>query len=88
MTPPSALTHVALGGAGLGSLLIHLIIWHELWRLVRFLWHIHTFGPYIVILLGLLVAGALVWRRHRGGWRFGRRGGLTGYGSGSGPRDW
>ena len=80
--------HLALGG-GLASLLIHLFIWHEIFRLVRFLWHIHTFGPFLVLLLGGLIVGALVWRRHRGSFRFGRRrGGLTGYGSGSGPRDW
>ena len=90
--------HVALGGGGIGSLLIHLFIWHEIFRLFRYLWHIHTFGPFIVVLLGLIIVGLIVWRQSggpmsRGPIRWGRRrGGSTGYGSGSSrdrsPRDW
>jgi hypothetical protein len=83
--------HLALGGGGVAGLIIHLFIWHEVWRLVRLLWHIHTVGPFIVIALGLLLAATLVWRRsHRiGGYSWGRRrSGSAGYGTGSGPRDW
>ncbi len=81
---------LAVGGGGLVSLLVHLFIWHEIWRLGRYLWHIPTYGPFIVVFLGLLLIGATVWRRTRGPIRLRRwRGrGLTGYGSGTGPRDW
>lgn len=83
---------VAIGGGGIASLIVHLFIWHEIWRLVRFLWHIHTFGPFIVVALGLLLVAGTIWRRSHGSWgglRWGRRrAGSTGYGSGSGPRDW
>jgi hypothetical protein len=82
--------HVALGGGGLGGLLIHLIIWHEIWRLLRYVWHIHTFGPFIVLLIIAAIIGASVWRRQRGAWRPGRRAGgsYTGAGTRTGPRDW
>jgi hypothetical protein len=107
LTPAAALSgahHVALGGAGLGSLIIHLFIWHEIFRLSASLWRIPTFGPFIVVLLGLLGVGYLVWRQsgrrvrlggsrlgriRLGGIRLGRRrGGSAGYGSSTGPRDW
>ncbi len=91
--------HAALGGGGIASLLVHLFIWHEIFRLVRFLWRIPTFGPFIVVLLGLVFIGLIVWRQSRGPVRSGggsmrwsgrRGGGSSGYGgdSGSGPRDW
>jgi hypothetical protein len=90
--------HLALGGGGIGSLLIHLFIWHEIFRLFRYLWRIPTFGPFIVVLLGLILVGLIVWRQSgrpmsRGPIRWGRRrSGSTSYGSGSGrdtgPRDW
>jgi hypothetical protein len=76
--------HIAVGGGGLASLIIHLFIWHEILRLVRLLWHIHTFGPFIVVALGLLLVAAVVWQRRR---RRGRAG-SAGYSSGTGPRDW
>jgi hypothetical protein len=97
LSPAAALPgahHVALGGGGIGSLIIHLFIWHEIFRLFRYLWHIHTFGPFIVLLLGVVVVGYLVWRRSGKPIRLGRnrRGDSSGYGSGSGsgsgPRDW
>jgi hypothetical protein len=80
--------HAALGGGGLGGLLIHLIIWHEIWRLIRYVWHIHTFGPFLVVLIIAALVAASVWRQHRGSWGRRRRGGYAGQGSGSGPRDW
>jgi hypothetical protein len=84
-----ASVHVSLGGGGLGSLLVHIIIWHELWRLIRYVWHIHTFGPFIVVLIIAALVGAEVWRRHRGAWRPRRRNqGFSGSGSQTGPRDW
>jgi uncharacterized membrane protein YgcG len=95
---------LALGGGGIGSLIIHLFIWHEIFRLVLLLWRIHTFGPFIVLLLGLVLVGVIVWRKGRGPIRWGRgpirRGrrrssrstsygsGSSGYGTGGGPRDW
>jgi hypothetical protein len=82
--------HLALGGGGLGHFLIRLFIWHEIARLIRYLWHIPTFGPFIVIGLGVVIVGLFIWRRMRGPGPFWgrRRGGSTGYGTGGGPRDW
>jgi hypothetical protein len=82
--------HLALGGGGLAHFLVRLFIWHEIGRLVRTLWRIHTFGPFIVVALGVLIVGLLVWRQYRRPrWAGRRRGrGSTGYGSGRGPRDW
>jgi hypothetical protein len=81
--------HLAFGGGGLGGWIVHIIIWHEIWRLIRYVWHIHTFGPFIVLLIIAALIGASIWRRQRGGWmtRRGNRG-STGYGTGTGPRDW
>jgi hypothetical protein len=93
LNPAAALPgahHVALGGAGIGSLIIHLFIWHEIFRLFGYLWRIPTFGPFIVVLLGVAVVGLMVWRRSGKPIRFGRsrRGSSTGYGTGGSPRDW
>ncbi len=79
--------HLALGGGGLAHWVIRLIIWHEIWRLFRYLWRIPTFGPYIVIGLVLIIVGLLVWRQARGPARRGRRRD-SGTGYGGGPRDW
>lgn len=86
-------THLALGGGGgLVHLIIRLFIWHEIFRLVRYLWRIHTFGPFLVVALGLILVGLIVWRQSRGPRRPGRwRGRSSGghdAGSGTGPRDW
>ncbi|MCW2931843.1 MAG: hypothetical protein JWM19_2805, partial [Actinomycetia bacterium] len=35
--------HLAIGGGGISSLLVHLVIWHLIWRFVFIIWHIHTF---------------------------------------------
>ncbi len=78
-----------VAAAGLGTFLVHLFIWHLIWRAGLFLWHIKTFGPIIValIVIGLIALG--VFRRRRGqGWPWRRRGGGYGYGTGTGPRDW
>ena len=93
LNPAAALPgahHVALGGGGIGSLIIHLFIWHEIFRLFGYLWRIPTFGPFIVVLLGVIVVGVLVWRRSGKSVRLrrSRRGSATGYGAGGSPRDW
>jgi hypothetical protein len=88
--------HVALGGGGgLVHWLVTLFIWHEIFRVIFYVWHIHTFGPIIVAIVVLGLIGLAFWRRQRGPfrrqrWLFGRRrvSGSTGYGTGSGPRDW
>lgn len=81
--------HLALGGGGLAHWLIRLFIWHEIWRLIWYLWRIPTFGPFLVIALGCVLVGSAVWRGYHGPiWRGRRRGGSTGYGTGAGPRDW
>jgi hypothetical protein len=88
---PAALatSHLALGGGGIGSFLVHLFIWHLIFRFVFAVWHIHTFGPIIV---GLIVAGVVslaILRSRRGSrWWRGSRGGSMRYGTGGGPRDW
>jgi hypothetical protein len=84
---------LALGGGGLAHWIIRLIIWHEIWRLVRYLWRIPTFGPFIVIALVVVLVGLMIWRQVRGPGRRqdrdrGRGEDVTGYGTGSGPRDW
>ncbi len=82
--------HLALGGGGLGHWIVRLFIWHEIWRLFRYLWRIPTFGPFIVVALGLILVGLVVWRQVRGPirWSRGRARGSAGYGTGAGPRDW
>ncbi len=80
---------LALGGGGLAHFIVRLFIWHEIGRLVRYLWRIPTVGPFIVIALGLALVGLVIWRRIHGPvWAGRRRGGSAGYGSGTGPRDW
>ncbi len=77
------------GGGGLAHFLVRLFIWHEIWRLVRLLWHIPTFGPIIVILLVLaLVTVGFLRSRGGPGWLTRRGGGSGGVGTGTGPRDW
>ncbi|HEY2080947.1 MAG TPA: hypothetical protein VGH53_31840 [Streptosporangiaceae bacterium] len=83
-----AASHLALGGVGIGGLIIHLFIWHMIFRLMLFVWHIHTFGPFIFFAIIAAFIGYGVWRRQIGPRRRARRGGLSGYGTGSGPRDW
>lgn len=75
---PAALptSHLAIGGGGIGSLLVHLFIWHLIWRFVFTVWRIHTFGPIIV---GLIVVAAVTLailrsRRGPGWWRRPRSG--------------
>jgi hypothetical protein len=86
VTAHLAAPHLALGGAGIGGFLIHLFIWHAIWRLMFYVWHIHTFGPFIFFAIIAAFIGYGIWRRQHGaGWR---RGGSAGYGTGSGPRDW
>ena len=81
-----AASHLALGGAGISGLIIHLFIWHLIWRLLFSVWHIHVFGPFIVFAVIAAFIGHRIWRRQRGPRR--RRGGFSGRGTGSGPRDW
>jgi len=92
--PNLALRPAALGGGGLARLLIHLFIWHELFRLVRYLWRIPTVGPFLVAALGLVLIGLIVWRQSRRSPNWGRtrrserRGSAQGRPPGPGPRDW
>jgi len=86
VTAKLAVSHLALGGAGIGGLLVHLFIWHEIWRLTFYVWHIPTFGPFIFFSIIAAFIGYRIWRQQRGPRR--RRGGSGGYGTGSGPRDW
>lgn len=77
-----------LGGGGLGRMIVHLFIWHLIWRAVLGLWHIPTVGPFVVVLLIAALAALVIMRKHRGPrWR-NNRGGSLGTGTGRGPRDW
>lgn len=82
--------HLTLGGGGLAHWIVRLFIWHEIFRLIRLLWRIPTFGPFIVVALGAAIVGLVIWRRYHGPIWAGRRraGGSAGYGTGRGPRDW
>jgi hypothetical protein len=87
---PAALpaSHLAIGG-GIGSLLVHLFIWHLIWRFLFTVWRIHTFGPIIVGLVVVAVVALAVLRSSRGpGWWRRSRGGWMRHGPGDGPRDW
>jgi hypothetical protein len=98
---PSGWSALALGGGGLGGLLIHLIIFRLIRRSAVGIWRIHTFGPIIDIVLGIVVVALIIIRaqRRRGRWqRRPRRSGAdsrSGPGTGDdtsgwsrGPRDW
>jgi hypothetical protein len=79
--------HQALGGGGVAHLLVRLVIWHEIWRFIRLVWRIPTFGPIIVALVIVAVIGLVVLRRTGVRWWPGaNRGGSAG--RGTGPRDW
>jgi hypothetical protein len=82
----TAAFHQALGGAGLGHWLVRLFIWHAIFRLFRLVWLVPTAGPFLVILIVAAVIGLIVWRGRGTASRRGR--GSTGYGTGTGPRDW
>lgn len=81
---------LAIGGGGLGSGLFHLFIWRAIWRFGLAIWRIPTFGPIIIILLGLAAVVLII--RHQAG--LGRRGNGSGQagtgrdGTGPGPRGW
>jgi len=80
--------HQALGGGGLVHWLIRLVIWHELWHVVRIIWRIPTFGPIIVVVIVLAVIGLAVLSRRGVGRTRRARSGSGRYGTGTGPRDW
>jgi hypothetical protein len=77
------------GGGGLARFLIHLFIWHEIWRFGRLIWHIPKFGPVIFFLiLAALVVGSILGRRFRSGRAGGFGSSDRNREAGSGPRDW
>jgi hypothetical protein len=77
-----------LGGGGFGRVLVHLFIWHLIWRAGLGLWHIPIVGPFVVLLLLAAIVALAIMRKRRGPRWWNNRGGSTGYGTGSGPRDW
>ena len=56
------------GGGGIGRLIVHLFIWHLIWRAGLGLWHIPTVGPFLVaaIIAAVVALGIL---RRRTAWR-------------------
>lgn len=91
-----ALGGLGIGGAGLAHFIVRVLIFHLIWHGVLGLWHIPAVGPWLVLVLGCALVGLVVARRRPGGLRgirwLGKRGsirtGSTGYGTGTGPRDW
>jgi hypothetical protein len=76
------------GGGGLARFLVHLFIWHEIWRFGRLIWHIPKFGPVIFfVIIAVLVAGSIYGSRLRSG-RGGFGSSARNRQTGSGPRDW
>lgn len=76
------------GGGGLGHFLVHLFIWHLIWRGGRDLWHVPVAGPFLVVLLIAAVVALVILRKQRGPRWWNNRGGSTGTGTGGAPRDW
>lgn len=81
--PPGA--SVALGGGGLGRFLVHVFIWHQIWRAALALWRIPTFGPVIVVMLVIALVAADACRSPA---RNDRRAGRYGHRTRDGPRGW
>jgi hypothetical protein len=77
-----------LGGGGFGRVIVHLFIWHLIWRAGLGLWHIPTVGPFVVVLLIAAIVTLVILRKHRGPRWWNNRGGSAGAGTGRGPRDW
>jgi hypothetical protein len=76
------------GGGGFGRAIVHLFIWHLVWRAGLGLWRIPAVGPFVVVLLIAAIVALVIVRRQRGPRWWNNRGGSTGAGTGSGPRDW
>ena len=76
------------GGGGFGRALVHLFIWHLIWRAGLGLWRIPAVGPFVVVLLIVAIVTLVILRRQRGPRWWNRQGGSTGAGTGRGPRDW
>jgi hypothetical protein len=77
-----------LGGGGFGRAIVHLFIWHLIWRAGLSLWHIPDVGPFVVLLLIAAIVALVIVRKRRGPRWWNNRGGSTGAGTGWGPRDW
>jgi hypothetical protein len=77
-----------LGGGGFGRAIVHLFIWHLIWRAGLSLWHIPDVGPFVVVLLIAAIVALVIVRKRRGPRWWNNRGGSTGAGTGWGPRDW
>lgn len=77
-----------IGGGGIGHFIVHLFIWHLIWRAGLGLWRIPAVGPFIVVLLIVAVVALVILRKQRGPRWWNNRGGSTGAGTGTGPRDW
>jgi hypothetical protein len=77
-----------IGGGGFGRAIVHLFIWHLIWRAGLGLWHIPTVGPFVVVLLIAAIVALAIVRKQRGPRWWNNRGGSTGAETGSGPRDW
>jgi hypothetical protein len=68
--------------------LVHLFIWHLIWRAGLGIWRVPTVGPFLIVAIGLLIVAAIALRAQRGpGW-WNRRGGSAGARGNSGPRNW
>jgi len=77
-----------VGGGGFGRLIVHLFIWHLIWRAGLGLWHLPVVGPFVVVLLIVAVVALVIVRQQRGPRWWSNRGGSAGAGTGRGPRAW
>jgi hypothetical protein len=77
-----------IGGGGFGRAIVHLFIWHLIWRAGFGLWRIPTVGPFVVVLLIVAIVALVIVRKRRGPRWWNNQGGSTGAGTGRGPRDW
>lgn len=76
------------GGGGLGGAIVHLFIWHLIFRAGLGVWRIPTVGPFVFFLVIGAIVALMVMRKRRGPRWWNNQGGSAGRGTGRGPRDW
>jgi hypothetical protein len=76
------------GGGGLGHALVHLFIWHLIWRAGLGIWRVPTVGPFLIVAIGLAIVAVIALRAQRGPQWWNHRGGSARQSSNRSPRDW
>lgn len=75
------------GGGGLGHFLVHLFIWHLIWRAGLGIWRVPTVGPFLIVAIGIVIVAVICLRAQRGP-RWWSPGGGSARGGNRGQRDW